>query len=106
MTADLPLLASANPDAGLWGTSQLNGYDAPLVWRAVSRWLGLVYELAPDEIRDVLDSGFGRHLANDLSRIPGGPASDHAIEGYLAVRLPQRGWKPYLEQTVASLSEE
>jgi hypothetical protein len=96
-------LRTANPDWGFWGTSVRNGYDAALAWEAASDALATAFDLTPAEIRDLLDSRFGRHLADDLSFIPGGPASREAIEEHIMARLAVRSWRRWFDTGVRAI---
>jgi hypothetical protein len=97
------ILPTANLHWGFWGTSVRNGYDAALVWEAANDALATAFALAPAEVRDLLVSRFGRHLADDLSFIPGGPASRHAIEEHLMARFAGRGWRRWLESELGAI---
>ena len=94
------MLPSANPDRGCWGTSVHNGFEAALAGDAASDALATAFDLTPAEIRDLLDSRYGRHLADDLSFIPGGPVSHEAIEAHLMARLADRRWRRWLETAI------
>lgn len=97
------ILPTANPDWGFWGTSVRNGYDTDLAWATVSDALATAFHLSPTEIRDLLDSRFGRHLADDLSFILGGPSSRAAIEAHIMARLAVPGWRRWFETEVRAI---
>lgn len=74
------LLPTANPAWGFWGTSDRNGYDKELTWEVAYDAISIAFDLTMQEVRDLLDSSFGRHLVDDLSFITIGPKSAEAIE--------------------------
>ena len=94
------ILPTGNEAWGFWGTSTRNGYDAAMAWEAASDALATAFDLTPIQIRDLLDSRFGRHLADDLSFIEGGPASPQAIETHIMTRLADHRWRRWFEQAV------
>lgn len=94
------ILPSANLIWGLWGTSGHNGYDQPMTWETVSDVLATAFDLTPEQVRDLLDARFGRHLADDLSFIPGGPVSREAIENHIMTRLADSRWRGWVEKEV------
>lgn len=67
---------------------------------AASDALATAFDLTPEEVRDLLDARFGRHLADDLSFIPGGPVSREAIETHIMTRLADRCWRKWFEKAV------
>ncbi len=91
---------TANSEWGFWGTSRQSGYDAELTWDTTSRFLAKHFDLTPEQARDVLDNRFGRHLADDLSFIKGGPATAEAITSHLASRICHDGWSKSFEETI------
>jgi hypothetical protein len=99
-------LPTANQEWGFWGTSVRNGYDAKLTWDTASRFLAKKFDLTPEQARDVLDSRFGRHLADDLSMIknePGiadSPSSATAISDHLYSRVANKGWLDCFENAI------
>lgn len=99
-------LATDNIDWGFWGISVRNGYDANLTWDTASRFLAKEFELDAEQTREVLDSKFGRHLADDLSFIEGkpgiakGPTSAKAITDHLTARIADRGWRDCFESAI------
>jgi hypothetical protein len=99
-------IPTANKEWGFWGTSLHNGYDAELTWDTASRFLAEHFDLDAEQARTVLDSRFGRHLADDLSFIKGapgiasGPTSVKAINDYLLSRIADRGWRDWFEKTI------
>jgi len=99
MTTFTPV-PTANREWGFWGTSIHNGYDPELTWDAASRFLAEHFGLTAEQARDVLDNRFGRHLADDLSFIQGGPTTAEAITSHLANRISERGWRKSFEATI------
>jgi hypothetical protein len=97
------ILPTANESWGMWGTSRQNGYDQDLTWTAASRFLATTFKLAPEKVRDLLDHRFGRHLADDLSFIPGGPVSEKAIATHLKARFAQPAWKCWVRTTLREI---
>lgn len=99
----MPILPTNNPDWGLWGTSLHNEYDPGITWPATSRFLGETFRLTPEQVRDMLDHRFGRHLADDLSFIPGGPATEEIILAHLAARFAQPAWRDWVRITLREI---
>lgn len=99
MTTFTPV-PTANTEWGFWGTSKQSGYDAELTWDTACRFLAKHFDLTAGETRDVLDNRFGRHLADDLSFIKGGPVTAEAITSHLASRISQDGWRKSFEATI------
>ena len=93
-------LPTNNTGWGFWVTAGHNGYDQQMAWEAVSDALATAFELTPEQVRDVLDARLGRHLADDLSFIAGGPVSREAIEQHIMKRLADRGWRKWFETAV------
>jgi len=93
-------LPTANPEWGFWGTSVRSDYDAPMVWDAMSKLLAERFDLTPEHTRDLLDARFGRHLADELSFIKGGPASPEAIAEHIDNILQDRSWKNYFRKAI------
>lgn len=89
-----------NPDWGFWGTATRNGYDPQLAWDAATDALTTAFDLSEDEARTLLDARFGRHLADDLSFIAGGPTTAQKIEHHIMARLADRGWHKWFETAV------
>jgi hypothetical protein len=100
------ILPTANKTWGFWGTSGRNGYDQRMAWEAASDALATAFDLAPEQIRDLLDARFGRHLADDLSFIPGGPVSAEAIEQHITKRLADRQWRRWFERAVVEANRQ
>jgi hypothetical protein len=103
MTKTKTMLPTDNPAWGFWGTGERNGYDVAMAWQAVGDALATAFDLTPVEIRDLLDARFGRHLADDLSFIDGGPVSAQAIETHIMARLADRRWRRWVEQSIAEV---
>jgi hypothetical protein len=99
------ILPTANETWGFWGTSGRNGYDQQTAWEAASDALATAFDLSPEQVRDLLDARFGRHLADDLSFIPGGPANPEAIEKHIMRRLASRQWHRWFEQAVREVRQ-
>ena len=94
------ILPTANEIWGFWGTCGQVGYDQQMAWEVASDALATAFDLTPEQVRDLLDARFGRHLADDLSFIPGGPVSPEAIEKHIMKRLANRSWRNWFEQAV------
>ncbi len=100
-------LPTENQKWGFWGTSVSNGYDAELTWDTASRFLAKNFDLTPEQSRDVLDSNFGRHLADELSfikserrGIASGPSSATASRKHLTMRITDKGWRDCFENAI------
>jgi hypothetical protein len=94
------ILPTNNTEWGLWGTAGRNGYDQQMTWEAANDALATAFDLTPEQVRDLLGSRYGRHLADDLSFIPGGPVSHEAIEKHIMKRLADRGWRKWFKTGV------
>jgi len=101
---NLKLLPTGNKDWGFWGTSMRNGYDVKMAWDAVSKFLSKNFELTPEQVCDVMDSKFGRHLADDLSMINGGLTSAQIINNHLTVRVLDQGWHDCFEKAIKDVT--
>ncbi len=99
----IAILPTNNPEWGFWGTCRHNGYDQDLAWTAASRFLAVTFKLKPERVRDLLDHRFGRHLADDLSFIPGGPATEESIAAHLAARFGQPAWRDWVRITLREI---
>jgi hypothetical protein len=93
-------LPTQNPEWGFWGTSIQNGYEATMCWDTASRFFADTYQLTPEEVTTLLDARFGRHLADDLSFIEGGPATPEAITKHLSTRHANHGWRRSFEKAI------
>ena len=93
-------IPTENKEWGFWGTSVGNGYDAELTWDTASRFLAKHFDLTAEQARSVLDNRFGRHLADDLSFIEGGPATAEAITNHLTRRINHDGWRKSFEDVI------
>jgi hypothetical protein len=100
---NLMILPTANLEWGFWGTSERNGYDAPMAWDAASRALAEAFKLSPEQTRDLLDARFGRHLADDLSFIKGGPTTAQAIIDHINCRVADREWHSTFARAVREI---
>lgn len=98
---DMTASAARNPDWGFWGTAKRNGYDPQIAWDVAADCLATAFRLNADEIRTLLDARFGRHLADDLSFIPGGPATPKAIERHVMDRLANRIWRSWFADAMS-----
>lgn len=105
MTGFQPL-ATQNHEHGFWGTSKSNGYDVDMTWNAVSQILSSEFELTPEQTRDLLDSRFGRHLADDLSFIKEGPKTPGVIYEHIRERLQDLHWRDEYEEAVQFVKPE
>ena len=94
------IMPTNNTEWGFWGTAGHNGYDQQMTWEAASDALATAFNLTPERVRDLLDARFGRHLADDLSFIAGGPVSPEAVEHHIMKRLADRGWRKWFERAV------
>ena len=93
-------LPTDNECHGFWGTSEVNGYDATMTWDTTSRFFAKTFNLTPEETRTLLDARFGRHLADELSFIEGGPKTAAAITAHLEKRNTEAGWRRYFEKAI------
>ena len=93
-------LATQNPDWGFWGTATRNGYDPQMTWNAAAEALATAFDLKNEEVHFLLDARFGRHLADDLSFISGGPVDSDAIELHIMGRLADRRWHKWFATAV------
>ncbi len=94
------ILPTGNQIWGFWGTCGHNGYDQQMAWEAGSDVLATAFDLTPEQVRALLDSRFGRHFADDMSFIPGGPVSRDAIESHVMARLADPRWRSWVEKAV------
>ena len=93
-------LRTANHEWGFWGTSMQSGYDAPMAWDATSQFFANEFSLTPEQTRDLLDARFGRHLADDLSFIEGGPTTPKAIVAHIKARLADPKHRAWIARAV------
>ena len=93
-------LATQHATWGFWGTAKRNGYDPQMTWDAAADVLATAFNLRNEEVRTLLDARFGRHLADDLSYIVGGPATPHVIEHHIMARIVDRGSRRWFETAV------
>jgi hypothetical protein len=93
-------LPTNNTEWGFWGSAGRNSYDQQMTWEAVSDSLATAFDVTPEQLRDLLDARFGRHVADDLSFIQGGPVSPEAVEQHIMKRLADRGWRKWFERAV------
>lgn len=96
-------LPTENPEWGFWGTSVRSGYDAPMAWDAASRVLAEAFSMTQEETRDLLDARFGRHLADELSFIKGGPTTAQAITAHIEMRIADRKWRGYFNSALREI---
>jgi hypothetical protein len=97
------ILPTANKTWGFWGICGRAGWDQQMAWEAASDALATAFDLTHEQVRDLLDARFGRHLADDLSFTPGGPVSAEAIEQHIAKRLADRQWRKWFERAVREI---
>jgi len=93
-------LQTANEEWGFWGTSVRNEYNADLTWNTVSKFLITEFKLTAELARDVLDSRLGRHLADELSFIKGGPTTTESIKQHLTGLIAEKNWRKYFERAI------
>ena len=98
-------LPTNNAEWGVWGTSQRSGYDQQMIWETTSCFFASTYQLDPIQTRDLLDSVFGRHLADDLSFIAGGPQCPEAIISHLEKRMAKKGFKRWFDNAVDAIKK-
>lgn len=60
------ILPTRNEAHGFWCTATLGGLDQHESWMECSRFFMDRYGLCPEDARNLLDSVFGRHLADAL----------------------------------------
>ena len=99
-------IMTQNPTWGFWGAAGHNGYDVQMTWDACADALTTAFDLPSSDIRDLLDARFGRHLADDLSFIPGGPQSRKAVTRHLQMRLADAGWRRWFEASIKEVKAE
>lgn len=95
-----PAVTTQNPAWGFWGTAHRNGYDAQMSWDACAIFLSDSFTLTEGEVRAMLDARFGRHLADELSFIPGGPSTAGIIVAHLKARAVDRNWHRWFAAAV------
>lgn len=105
MTHNTKILPTENPSWGFWGTATHNGYDTAMAWDASSKALQQIFKLKPEQTRDLLDARFGRHLADDLSFIAGGPTSTDKITAHIKERMTHRGWDRWVHKTLKEIRQ-
>jgi len=93
-------LPTNNVEWGFWGTCKTVEYDAAMAWDTASHFFAKTFNLTPEETRTLLDARFGRHLADDLSFIDGGPTTAEAITSHLEKRNADAGWRRYFEKAL------
>lgn len=103
MTSQTKTLPTENLSWGFWGTATHNGYDTAMAWDAASTVLQNIFKLTPEQTRDLLDARFGRHLADDLSFIAGGPTSAEKIIAHITERMKHRGWNKWVHKTLQEI---
>ena len=91
-------LPTANLEWVFWGTSGRNGRDQLLTWTVASRVFGKELKITPTRVGDLLDAKFGRHLADDLSFIKGGPTTTTVVASHLKARLADPRWKSWFDE--------
>lgn len=93
-------LPTANTGHGFWGTCSISGWNATMLWNGVSLFIARRFDLSPEATRTLLDSRFGRHLADELSFIPGGPDGMARVEAHLTARFAQDGWQRWARRAM------
>ena len=101
-----PILPPRNRASGFWAATARQGYDAEGVWAAASDALAAVFDLAPAEIRDLLDSDLGEVLGDDIRFIEGGARDADAIEDLIRDRLHHLGWRRLYLHAIATIRGE
>ena len=76
-----------------------------MAWEAASDALSTAFDLTPEQVRDLLDARFGRHLADDLSFAPGEPVSPEAIERHIMSRLASVRHRKWFEKAVREVKD-
>lgn len=101
------VLATNNETWGFWGTTERNGYPVELAWEAASRFLAARFELSAVRTRDLLDSRFGRHLADDLS-FAGADLTAEIITAHLEARFSpeRRDWVRWVRTALRDLDAQ
>jgi hypothetical protein len=64
------ILPTRNTDWGFWGTiarSENRAADPAAAWNIASRRIAEETGASPEGVRDFLDSGLGRHFADDIA---------------------------------------
>jgi hypothetical protein len=90
-----------NTSWGLLGSAERYGYNVQMTWDCCSKVLSSTFALTPEKIQRLLDARFGRHLADDLSFIPGGPRSTAAITKHLEALLADPQWCDWFNEAIA-----
>lgn len=93
-------LPTNNQEWGFWGTSRHNGYDATMTWDTASRFFTKTFDLTAEQTRTLLDARFGRHLADDLSFIAGGPTTAEVIISHFEMRNADKSWRKHYEKAI------
>ena len=93
-------LPTANKKWGFWGTCERSGYETQMAWNAISEHIVERYALTLEHTCDLLDSKFGRHLADELSFIEGGPVSKKVIADHVTKLLKDRQWCRYFGDSI------
>lgn len=93
------IIPTSNPDWGFWGTALRSGYDVDLCWSTVMIFLIQEFNLKPTHARDILDSRFGRYLADEFEDIAS-HNSAIAITEYLQERTKDKRWMHNLEDII------
>lgn len=89
--------------SGFWGASARNGHDVEGAWAAASNALATVFELQPADVRDLLDSGVGNLLGDDIGFIEGSVCDAEAIEALIRARLDHLGWRRLYMRAISAI---
>jgi ABC-type amino acid transport substrate-binding protein len=92
-------LPTQNEEWGFWGTCNQSGYDTAKAWNAASQFFIKIFNLTPEQARELLDARFGRHLADDLSFIKG-EKDERSITKHLGKRYADAGWRKHFEKSI------
>jgi len=92
-------LTTQNEEWGFWGTCEHIGCNQAVAWDAASRFFIKIFNLTPEEARELLDARFGRHLADDLTFIKGAK-NERSITNHLGQRYADAGWRKHFEKSI------
>ncbi len=92
-------LPTQNEEWGFWGTCEHIGCNQAEAWDAASRFFLKIFNLTPEEARDLLDARFGRHLADDLTFIKGAK-NQRTITNHLGQRYADASWRKHFEKSI------
>lgn len=92
-------LPTQNEEWGFWGTCKNIKCNQAKAWDAASRFFIKIFNLTPEQARELLDARFGRHLADDLTFIKGAINED-SITKHLGQRYADNGWRKHFEKSI------